>query len=247
MKITREAFPVGRIAILTNGVLLSSMREDFWNACKKYNVTIRHTCYPIKLDNAGLKKIADGKLYPCPRVAQAPHLKKYFNLDLHISKKDGIDIYSVKSGEELLEKIARPIPFCRYCDVTDEPITCDWGLSRKDRYEWLAFGFTEDDIRYLRSKTPVVYVFGAGMWGTQTVTLLKNEGIEIKSVLVTRKKQGADNILGAPVVRLDELREIEPNSLCLVALRSPTHKAEVYPLLSRAGFGDVVPVFGIEE
>lgn len=295
IRITREAFPIGNIVIVTNGLLLPSMPEDFWEACKKYNVNIEPTYYPIKFDYAGLKKLLDrkgvkyvsydsshrtqkklypirstaaddhsskstinflncdcatcttlkdGKMYPCGQAASAPHLKKYFNLDIHLSEKNGVDIYSVKSGDELLEKISKPIPFCQYCDVTDEPITSDWGISRNDRYEWLAFGFTEDDIQYLKSKTPVVYVFGAGKWGTYIVTLLKNEGIETKRVLSTRKKQEIDNIHGVPIITLDELGEVEPNSICLVALASSVDKAEVYPLLSKIGFGDVIPVLG---
>lgn len=294
MRITREGFPVGNISIVTNGLLLPTMPDDFWAACRKYDIIIAPTCYPIKFDYAGLKKIADskgvkytpfdyvhsthqklfpicstdtkrldiegtkhflncmnatncvtlknGKMFPCPQAAHASHLKKYFNLDIHLSEKDGVDIYSVKSGNELLEKLSRPIPFCRYCDVTDNHISCDWGISRKDRYEWLTFGFTEDDMKYLKTKKPVVYIFGAGKWGTQAVNLLLNERIVIKYVLSTRKKQGIDNILGIPIVTLDELGEVEPNSVCLVALGSPLHKSEVYPILSQIGFGDVVPV-----
>lgn len=301
MRITREAFPVGEIKIVTNGVLLPSMPENFWEACKIYDVEISPTCYPIKLDYVGLKKLADskgvkytleksvqntqakkfakkysiyskgaggidlafehfiscgqavvctvlkdGKMYPCPEAAYASHLKKYFNLDIQLSGRDGVDIYSVNSGYELLEKVSRPIPFCAYCDATpnDKAITSDWGISKKDRYEWLAFSFTEDDMQYLKLRKPIVYVFGAGTWGNQTVTYLKENGIAIKSVLVTRKKQDVDNIQGVPIVTLDELREVEPNSICLVALSilNREHKEEVYPLLSEIGFGDVVPI-----
>lgn len=297
MRITREAFPIGRIMLMTNGLLLPTMPEGFWEACKTYDVIIEPTCYPVKFDYVGLRKLVNskgikytpfnfehttqgksypirsraryfdistsnflnckvahcglslrnGKLYPCGAVANAPHLKKYFNLDMQISEKNGVDIYSVKSGDELLEKLARPIPFCQYCDVTDNVITCDWGISQKDRYEWLVFEFTEDDMQYLKSNKTVVYVFGAGKWGVQTVNLLKDQGIMIKSVLATRKKQGADNILGVPIVTLDELTQVEPNSICLVTLRTPNSKSEVYPLLSQIGFGDVVPVSGIEQ
>lgn len=296
MKITREAFPVGKIVLVTNGLLLPTMPDFFWEECKKYDVTIEPTCYPVKFDYAGTEKLINskgvkytpfnsvhnvqwkafpihqkfsdvrgigkcnflncahvsscvdlknGKLYPCPTAAHALHLKKYFNLDIHLSKKDGVDIYSVKSGDELLEKLSRPIPFCQYCDVTSEYITSDFGISKKDRYEWLAFEFTEDDMKYLKSESPTVYVFGAGKWGSRTVSLLRNEGVEIRNVITTRKKQGIDNILDVPIVTLDELGKAEPDSICLVALGSHIQKEEVYPLLCSAGFGDVVPVSGI--
>lgn len=64
----------------------------------------------------------------------------------------------------------------------------------------------------------------------------------VKNVLTTRKTQGTDNILGVPIVTLDELKEVESDSICLVALASSIHKGEVYPLLSPIGFGNVTPV-----
>ena len=290
MKITREMFPIGRIELVTNGLLLPSMPENFWEACKKYDVIIRPTCYPINLDYAALGKTADskgvkflpynyehnsqhkmpigpfrsddgssffdcdiamqcitlknGKLYPCSIAAHVPHLKKYFKLDMRLSEKNGVDIYSVKSGDELLEKLSGPIPFCRYCDVAHKRyMRYDWGISKKDRYEWLAFGFTEDDMKYLKSKELVVYVFGAGLWGNQTVALLQKEGIAVKNVISTRKKEGIDNIRGVPVITLNELGEVESNSICLVALSTRAHKREVYPLLSQIAFGNVVPIY----
>lgn len=293
MRIAREAFPTGVIKLQTNGLLLPSMPEDFWDACRTYDVIVWPTCYPVKVDYEGLKKVADskgvkywlsskhevhkkrypisfdrltaspfsnffncdfprmctalkdGKLYPCAIAAHVPLLVKYFNLDADLSERGGVDIYSVKSGDELLEKLARPVMFCRHCDVTDECISSEWEHSKKDRYEWLAFDFTEDDYQYLRSNKTVVYVFGAGEWGERTVTLLKNEGIAIKSVLCTRKKEGIDNILDVPIVLLDEIGEVEPNSICLVALGKASQKSEVYPLLSKIRFGDVVPIGSI--
>jgi MoaA/NifB/PqqE/SkfB family radical SAM enzyme len=50
MKISRRYFQAGIINITTNGVLLSGMAEDFWNACGKYSVQISITKYPINLN-----------------------------------------------------------------------------------------------------------------------------------------------------------------------------------------------------
>lgn len=50
MKISREYFPYGHIQIVTNGILLPSMQQDFWDACHKYKIELRITKYPISLD-----------------------------------------------------------------------------------------------------------------------------------------------------------------------------------------------------
>ena len=304
MRITREAFPVGRIRIVTNGILLPKMTEKFWDACKEYNVEISPSYYPIKFDYDGWGQIAeskgvkytpfslpnqtqskkswgkvfpictkrggtyglsrsnflrcqdanhcvtlrDGRMYPCDIAAHAFHLKKYFDLDIQLSDRDSVDIYSVGSGSELLEALARPIPFCQYCDVVDagKLLTCDWGVSRKDRYEWLAFEFTKDDIAYLKEKQPTIYVFGAGTWGNRTVMRLKNHGIPVEAVLVTARTDGRTDVLGVPVLALEDVGNVDPDSICLVALASPSAKEEVYPVLSQMGFKDVIPVSGIE-
>ena len=57
-----------------------------------------------------------GKMFSCIIPAEIEPFKKYFNLDIKISDQDYVDIYEVKTGEELLKKLWRPMPFCRYCN-----------------------------------------------------------------------------------------------------------------------------------
>lgn len=298
MGVTRKAFPDARIRIITNGILLPKMTEEFWRKCRELRVEISPSEYPIKFDYEGWGKILRskgvkyrslapaqntmdkvfpicpsrcgeydinfsnflrcgngnrcitlraGRMYTCFAAAHAKYLKKYFDLDLRISKRDSVDIYAVKSGEELLEKLAKPIPFCNYCDVahSDGAIRREWGVTHKDRYEWLAFEFAPEDISYLKEKQLDVYVFGAGQWGYRTVHQLQDEGIEVKFVLVTRNAEEKEPVYGVPVVNLENVGSIRKESICLVALSSSDMKIEVYPVLSGMDFGDIVPVFGL--
>ncbi len=57
MEIARKYFD-GPINIVTNGILLPKMKEDFWQSCKKNNIRITVTSYPIKLDRVLIKKTA---------------------------------------------------------------------------------------------------------------------------------------------------------------------------------------------
>lgn len=57
IKIVRTHFDKNPIYIWTNGILLQypeRMPADFWKACKDYDVSIRITAYPIRLDYARL-------------------------------------------------------------------------------------------------------------------------------------------------------------------------------------------------
>ena len=57
-----------------------------------------------------------GKLYTCIIPAEIEAFNKFFNTNLEVCENDYIDIYQVKNKEEILEKLERPIPFCRYCN-----------------------------------------------------------------------------------------------------------------------------------
>lgn len=243
MEVTRKAFPDTRIRIVTNGILLPKMAEEFWEKCRELSVEISPSEYPIKFDYEGWGKtvrskgvkycplapgqgtmdkvfpicpsregeyglnlqnylrcgnanncitLRYGRMYTCYVAAHAKFLKKYFDLDIKLSKEDSVDIYVVKSGEELLKKLARPIPFCNYCDMVEEgrQIRRKWAVSSKNRYEWMAFEFTPEDISYLKEEKLDVYVFGAGKWGHRTVHQLQDDGIPVKAVLVTRNAEG---------------------------------------------------------
>ena len=65
---------------------------------------------------------------------------------------------------------------------------------------------------------------------------------ETNKQLIQETRVPCDNILDVAVVTLDELGEVDPDSICLITLRSSNNKTEIYPLLFKVGFGDVIPV-----
>ncbi|MCF0116295.1 MAG: radical SAM protein [Erysipelotrichaceae bacterium] len=54
----REAFPIGKIDIITNGILLMSMPENFWKVCHDYSIQISISNYPLKLPMDDIKSRA---------------------------------------------------------------------------------------------------------------------------------------------------------------------------------------------
>jgi len=52
----RNYSATANIVLVTNGILLPDMGDDFWNACQKEKVEIHISCYPIKLQT---EKITD--------------------------------------------------------------------------------------------------------------------------------------------------------------------------------------------
>lgn len=59
MEIARMYFPHGRIELFTNGILLFGKEEYFWKTCREQNIKITTTKYPVNIDYAGMKKLAN--------------------------------------------------------------------------------------------------------------------------------------------------------------------------------------------
>lgn len=186
MKIARKYFKKAKVSIFTNGLLINKCSGFFWDICRKYNISIMITKYPIALDYEKLKKklqdekvkyeffgasedykymnnlglvpegnksayknftncseanncikLREGKLYTCTRPAVIYRFNKYFDTKFEVSENDYLDIYQNYSAQEILERLAKPIPFCRYCDMCGKRKSMEWGRTEKRKEEWL--------------------------------------------------------------------------------------------------------------
>jgi MoaA/NifB/PqqE/SkfB family radical SAM enzyme len=59
LDIARKYFPLDRIYIVTNGLLLEKQPQTFWGNCIKNNIGIDISLYPIHLDLKKMKEIAE--------------------------------------------------------------------------------------------------------------------------------------------------------------------------------------------
>ena len=83
-------------------------------------------------------KLKDGKLFTCTRPAAIYKFNKYFNKNLQVCDCDYVDIYQVNSGEEVLERLAKPIEFCKYCKTcVGDRKAFEWGKTSGEIEEWL--------------------------------------------------------------------------------------------------------------
>jgi MoaA/NifB/PqqE/SkfB family radical SAM enzyme len=80
--------------------------------------------------------LARGRIYPCPFYANIRHFNRHFNKELPLTEKDSIDIYKAKDFKEILRFLSRPIPACRYCDISAYSYGHAWNVSRKNIDEW---------------------------------------------------------------------------------------------------------------
>jgi hypothetical protein len=98
--------------------------QDYREAFKKCGAA--NTCSNLR----------DGKIYQCPTSANIGIFNEYFSLNLALSDKDYIDIYKVKSMDEIFEFLCNPISFCRFC--TNKGAVSEWRTSKREISEWAA-------------------------------------------------------------------------------------------------------------
>lgn len=80
--------------------------------------------------------LRNGKLYTCSIAPNIHHFNAYFNQNLIVSEHDSIDIYSSTNATQIMQFLANPIPFCRYCDVQRHTNGHKWKKSKKLINEW---------------------------------------------------------------------------------------------------------------
>lgn len=79
--------------------------------------------------------IWDGKIWQCSRCCKSYILNDKFKTNFEISKEDYLDLYELKSRDQIFKFWSKPIPFCRYCHN-----------KYTDPVEWEQYKYTKEDF-----------------------------------------------------------------------------------------------------
>jgi len=89
----------------------------------------------IGLSNCAI--IKDGRMYPCAHIAYANILRKRFDIDeLEPTDKDSISIYEGASGDDVVDFLMSPRPWCANCDYCALEYF-PWGRTERNIDEWV--------------------------------------------------------------------------------------------------------------
>ena len=81
--------------------------------------------------------IRDGRLYPCAHSAYAHILSSKFGLDnIDAGEQDSISIWGDVTGDEAIDFLMKPIPWCAHCDF-DSFETYQWSRGTGSVDEWV--------------------------------------------------------------------------------------------------------------
>ncbi len=70
--------------------------------------------------------LSHGKLYPCAYPANVKWLNRVSINSFLLSKYDGVNIYEHNELDEIMEEIAKPMPFCKYCAYSKGELSEEW-------------------------------------------------------------------------------------------------------------------------
>ena len=98
LKTARKYFPKTHIQLVTNGLLLPKLGEEFYNCCKDYGIDIHITIYPIGNTYKKILEFLDGRKIGYSITSNAVNKEKTFH-HLVIDKNGGHD--AQKNFEQL--------------------------------------------------------------------------------------------------------------------------------------------------
>jgi hypothetical protein len=92
----------------------------------------------VGLSNCAI--IKGGRMYPCAHIAYADILRKRFDIEgLSPAEKDSISIYDGATGDDIVDFLMAPVPWCKNCDYPAlEYFT--WGRTERRLDEWVRTG-----------------------------------------------------------------------------------------------------------
>jgi len=79
--------------------------------------------------------LKDGKIYPCPIIANVEYFNSFFNTNFKVTEEDYIDIYKENRKEKYLNVYFSNSPFCKYCNGINREVV-DWKISERKIEEW---------------------------------------------------------------------------------------------------------------
>lgn len=118
-----------------NGNVVNRFNNNSYDICGKLDPKDSYLCCPNA--NRHITLTEDGHLFTCDKPPHISILNEYFDVDFNVSSMDYIDIFSNISAREVLEFLASPIPFCRYCNICRREKLEVWGHSENKMDEWI--------------------------------------------------------------------------------------------------------------
>jgi organic radical activating enzyme len=159
MRITARLFPKANILLVTNGLLLQSRSDAFWNTCKECGITVCPTKYPINLDYDAMRQTAaahsvDFRFYNSEQVVKT--LKKHV-LDIRGSQKPKLSFIAYEEGMKCIQLKDGKLFLCAlsaYINHFNSYFGVDLQITNKDFIDIYETKSWKDVLRFTERSIP---------------------------------------------------------------------------------------------
>ncbi|TCL58123.1 4Fe-4S single cluster protein [Kineothrix alysoides] len=119
VKIDISAYPalIKRIDYIVDEILKHGVKVGLIRNVSYFN-QIMHEKRELPFDNTSnciCNNIHDGHIASCPMAFYGKYFNEYFHTNIPFESGQ-IDLFKIKSGKELMEKLNTPFAFCNYCN-----------------------------------------------------------------------------------------------------------------------------------
>lgn len=143
---------ISRYPIKLDFKKIKEQADKFGADCEYYGIRSKSQFYKMPIDLSGSGDITEnftfcycntcttlkhGRLYICSFIPHVNIFNRRFAQNVQVTGEDYIDIYKDITAEEILSRLTRPVPACRYCDTARMKINIKWGVSKHEMSEWV--------------------------------------------------------------------------------------------------------------
>lgn len=158
--LTRKYFPVGTIKILTNGILLPQMKEDFWKACQDTETVVFYTKYPFELDVKKIHEQADKYDVPLEVFNMEDNIKTLIHEPIDLNgtqnaKKNFYDCYRSNYCITLKHGVIYTCHRAAHMHLLNEYFGVDIPLSKKNGINIYEAANGQEILEYLTKPIPM--------------------------------------------------------------------------------------------
>ena len=88
--VVKQIFPDCNLGLLTNGLLLRKMKEEFWNSCVENNIKLKITCFPI---------------FPEDDIEQIEQILNQYGIEYQLTRKIRFNKILIENNPSSMEEI----------------------------------------------------------------------------------------------------------------------------------------------
>lgn len=157
LKVTRQLFPIGNINLVTNGILVLKMQDEFWDVMRECKIILAVTKYPINLKYDEIEKKSREMNVKCIYFGDANNYWTHTVITEHGNRNElhsFLECGNANNCTVLQDGKLYPCPRAAKIQLFNEFFKTDYKLTSRDYIDIHADIQLEDIMKFLSKPIP---------------------------------------------------------------------------------------------